>query len=296
MKKLIYIALLIGLVACGKQRLDPFLYSADDSISEYLLDDYTGNVEIDLPSQYDVSESNTYLFSLLSNSEIAPRTYMIYIGDTSNIDTDSVILYCHGNSDHMDRYWPRAKLLANVGGKHNYGVLMLDYPGFGLSEGDPSEEGMYESVDLAIKWLQSHGLSDDRLMMYGFSLGSAPATELTANPRTMQPSLLMLESPFASAAVLVQDPSVVAMPSSYYTNLEIDNAEEIKKVDEPFLWMHGQDDDFLRIDTHGEVVYANYSGVRSEAFRVDGAKHSDLPEVMGFEAYLTALRLFISGS
>ena len=37
----------------------------------------------------------------------------------------------------MDFYWQRAKLLANVGGKNRFGVMYLDYRGYGLSEGVP---------------------------------------------------------------------------------------------------------------------------------------------------------------
>jgi fermentation-respiration switch protein FrsA (DUF1100 family) len=293
MRHTIYIVLLVGLTACGKQRLDPFMFVNDNSISEYLLDDYAGDTEITLPATYSVTAANTYLFSLVNSSELAPRVYMVYLGDTSAISTDTVILYCHGNTDHMDRYWPRAKLLAHAGGEHRYGVLMLDYPGYGLSEGDPSEEGVYESVDLAMRWLKGRGLTDDRLIMYGYSLGTGPACELTAHVRSMQPSQLLIENPFASTHVLVQDASGIALPPSYVTSANYDNANDITSVTEPFLWMHGIDDDFLRIETHGEVVYSNYSGCRGEAHRIPGAGHSNLPEVMGYEAYLEMVSSFI---
>ena len=91
----------------------------------------------------------------------------------------------------MDFYWQRAKLLANVGGKNKYGVLMIDYRGYGMSEGKPSEEGMYTDVNTALNWLKKSGLTNDRLVMYGFSLGTAPACELTANTRDMVPSILI---------------------------------------------------------------------------------------------------------
>lgn len=288
---LIVLAVVVSF-GCGKQRLDSFLFNPDTDITQYLLDDYEGDTEIDLPSSYDIDDY--YLFSIQQNSSLAPRVHMVYLGDTARIGIDTVILYCHGNAAHMDAYWPRAKLLANTGGKQRFGVLMLDYPGYGLSEGEPTEEGMYESVDLAMRWLQSRGMTGDRLAIYGFSLGSAPATELTAQPRTLQPSWLMLEAPFASADVLVQDPSVFAFPASYFTNLSIDNAEEIKAVEEPFFWIHGQNDLFLSIETHGEVVFANYAGAAATAVRVPGGDHSDVPQVMGFEAYIQAIESFLT--
>ena len=36
------------------------------------------------------------------------------------------------------------------------------------------------------------------------------------------------------------------------TDLKIDNAEEIKKVKQPFLWIHGTNDNFLNYKTHGQ--------------------------------------------
>lgn len=294
MRHLYIILIVFVLTACGKQRLDDFLFNPDTDISEYLLDDYEGESEIQPGAEYDIASNMSYIFSLVSSSALTPRTYMIYIGDTSQIATDTVILYCHGNAGHMDRYWPRAKLLANIGEKHRYGVLMMDYPGYGLSEGDPTEEGMYQSVDLAMKWLKSRGLTNDRLVIYGYSLGSAPACELTSTPRSMEPSWLITEAPFASAEVMVQDAALLAMPSSYFVNVEVDNAEEIKNVNAPFMWIHGTDDAFLSIETHGEVVWGNYNGSRGEAHRIAGGVHTDVPAVFGYPQYLQALEDFIT--
>jgi len=131
------------------------------------------------------------------------------------------------------------------------------------------------------------------LIMYGFSLGTAPATELTANTRAMTPSKLILEAPFASAEVMVQDASVLAMPSSFVTSLEIDNAEEIKKVNQPFLWIHGRADQKNSFTTHGQVVYDNYDGSYKECFVVQSAGHSDVPVLYGFQNYCDDIDAFI---
>jgi alpha/beta superfamily hydrolase len=274
-------------------RLDNNLFN-NHSITSYQRDAYTGHVDFVLPASYKIEDSMVTLFTLQSNDNGDIATiYAEYIGDIKRIATDTVIMYCHGNRDHMDFYWPRAKLLANTGGRNHYGVLMIDYRGFGLSQGKPTESGMYADVDAALSWLKSHGLTNERLIMYGYSVGSAPAAKLTAEPRSMIPSKLILESPFASAEVMVQDATGLAMPGSYVTNLKINNAEEIKSVQQPFCWIHGIDDDFLNIKTHGEVVYANYHGSYSEAHRVAGANHSTVEPLMGFENYLHTIFDFI---
>ena len=171
---------------------------------------------------------------------------------------------------------------------------MLDYRGFGMSEGKPTEKGLYADVDAGLKWLKNYGLTDDRLVIYGFSMGSAPATKLSAEPRSMKPCKLMLESPFASAEVMVQDGSGLALPGTFVTDLKIDNAEEIKSVQQPFFWIHGVEDDFLKITTHGEVVYANYMGPYKEAHRIPNAGHSTIPTTMGFQLYSNAVGDFIT--
>lgn len=284
--------LFFSLTSC--LRLDDNLFNNDNSIKEYFFDKYTGEVDFILNASYDIPTEKIHMFTLKSDDNGSVETiYAVYLGDTLNIATDTVIMYCHGNREHMDFYWQRAKLLANVGGKNRYGMLMIDYRGFGLSTGKPTESGMYADVDEALNWLKSKGLTNERLIIYGFSLGSAPAVQMSANEFSMKPSKLILEAPFASAEVMVQDGSLLSLPGSYFTNLKIDNAEQIKKVSQPFCWIHGVDDAFLAMKTHGEVIFKNYNGNYSEAHRISGADHGEVPEKYGFVEYSNALEKFI---
>lgn len=277
-------------------RLDDNLYNLEDKITEYKLDNYTGEQDFRLDNSYSIPDSLVHLFTLYSSGpedNSATAIKAIYIGSLNKIATDTVIMYCHGNKWHMDFYWQRAKLLAHTSGKNKYGVLMIDYRGFGLSDGKPTEAGLYADVDAALTWLKSKGLTNDRLIMYGFSLGSAPACELTSTPRSMSPAKIILEAPFASADVMANDGSGLNMPASFFTNLKIDNAEEIKNIQQPFCWIHGTNDNFLNINTHGEVVYKNYNGTYKEAHRINGADHGEIPVKMDFDNYLNTLSNFI---
>jgi pimeloyl-ACP methyl ester carboxylesterase len=290
-----FVVLLSALPGC--QRLDNNLYNLSDKITEYKLDRYTGEQDFVLDASYAIPDSLITFLALASQAsgEASPTSIKaLYLGDISRIATDTIILYCHGNKWHMDFYWQRAKLLANTGYKNRFGVLMLDYRGFGLSEGEPTEDGMYADVDAAMRWLRDQGLTNNRFIFYGFSLGSAPAVELTAHPRTLVPKKLMLEAPFASAATLVADGSQLNMPASFVTNLEIDNAEEIKLVQQPLFWIHGMSDNFLGINTHGEVVYANYNGTYKEAHRIPDADHGEVPAKAGFSTYSYLILNFIT--
>lgn len=296
MKKLIAFSLLTLVIFSCRKRLDDFLFNNVNTITEYQLDDYTGRKTLDVGSEYHVEDSMIHIFQvpIESDGEIL-NISMIYVGDMSKIATDTVILYCHGTADHNDFYWPRQKLYAHLGGAHRFGVLMVDYAGYGLSDGEATEASMYASVNGALKWLKSKGLSNDRLIQFGFSLGTAPTCEVAGNGSAyeMQPSKIILEAPFASSEVMVQDASLLAFPASYFVNVKVDNAEEIKKVNVPLLWIHGEADAFLSIHTHGEVVFNNYAGPSKTAVRVPGGDHEDTPYVMGYTNYLAAILAFI---
>jgi len=278
-------------------RLDANLFNNDNGIKQYLYDDYKGEVDFTLDTSYKIPSNLITEFTLNSQAIGENKStviYAVYIGDISKIATDTIIVYNHGNREHNDFYWQRAKLMANTSWKNRFGVLMIDYRGYGLSQGKPTEEGMYADVDAGLKWLKLKGLTNERLIMYGFSLGSAPTCELTANPRSMTPSKIILEAPFASSAVMVQDAAKLNLASSYFTDIKINNAEEIKKVKQPLLWIHGVNDSFLSIVTHGEVVFKNYGGINAVPLRILGAEHGTVPQTIGFLNYNNHLLNFIT--
>lgn len=292
MRLFIYFLLGMGLSSCFE--LDDLLYNPKEVTGDYRLNNIQAD-ELQIPATFLLDEDQILPFSLASkNAGGGSETiWAIYMGDTSLIKTDTVIVYCHGNAYNLDGYWERATLLANLGEKSRYGVLIMDYQGYGKSTGKGNEAGLYNDVDACLEWLKNKGLTGDRLVMYGFSMGTAPATELTANPRSLVPSKLILEAPFASAAMMVNDATPLALPASYLTNLKIDNAEEIVKVNQPFLWMHGEQDDFLSRKYHGQVVFDRYQGTYKQKVIAPNAGHGDFPQSLGFEEYMSSVFGFL---
>jgi fermentation-respiration switch protein FrsA (DUF1100 family) len=289
---LAYISFLFLLSSCD---LDHFMFNANNEIPAYELDDYTGEVDFVLDSEYDIPNDKVHLFKIPPKTDRNFDLWAVYIGDTAQIKSDTVIVYCHGNRDHMDFYWPRAKLMANLGSKNRYGIFMMDYQGFGMSGGTATEENMIDDVDEGLAWLKSMGLTDSRTIIYGFSLGGTPAVYHAANNSELNPSILILENTFASTDVIVQDATGLAVPVEMFASAKHDVARQIKSVFQPFLQFHGLDDTYLPIATHGNVINENYSGARNVYYQVEGAEHGNLPEAMTFEAYLDAMLEFISG-
>src|SRR6185295_6389263 len=55
-------------------------------------------------------------------------------------------------------------------------LIVLDYPGYGTSQGSPSEQGLYNTADAAWRWLLNRAEIDrERIAVYGRSIGCVPA-------------------------------------------------------------------------------------------------------------------------
>lgn len=285
-------AALVGMVACKKIKLDVLAFPSVE-VNSYEFENYS-EPELAVPKKFLDSIEYTQI-SFVSVDQETGESYLlygVYYGDTSRIDQDTIIYYCHGQSRNMDYYWSRGALLANAGGKHHYGVFMIDYRGYGMSEGSSTEKGLIEDADAGLDWLIGRGLTEDRCIYYGYSLGAIPMIERAANRQEFQPRVLICESPLASVEYLTQSSTVINSDADFVTELEFNNAEMIRGVNIPYLWIHGIDDDYIKLE-NGEIIYSNYSGPAKMGVRVESAKHADIPEVYGFDAYLKLLTNFI---
>lgn len=293
-KVLIVILAAVALYGCKKFTLDAFAFPSE-KLDAYEFENYTGDHEIDLPAAMYAEAPNYTLVTLESYDSVnlwKNFIYGVYIGDMNTIHLDTVILYFHGQSKHMDYYFDRASLLANLGGKYNYGVFMIDYRGYGMSEGESTERGLIEDANAAIDWLISKGVEANKTICYGYSLGAIPAIDRAAYRSDFKFDKLIVESPLASVENLVQNSTLINVDPGFMTTLEFPNAEKIKDVDAPFMWFHGTDDDYISID-NGELIYDNYGGSQKFANRIVGAGHSNIPSHMGLAEYLETVLPFI---
>lgn len=81
-------------------------------------------------------------------------------------------------------------------GSAGYGVACVEYVGFGVSSGSPSEGGCYRSADAAITYLQRQAsITLDQIAPIGWSIGSAVAIDL-ASRRDVRAQVLL--SPWTS--------------------------------------------------------------------------------------------------
>ncbi len=294
MKKALIILLVVAAtVSCKKLTLDALAFPAE-KLDAYQFENYEGSQEIDIPDSLVATAPNHTLVTMESYdamNEESHTIYGIYIGDMSTIASDTVILYLHGQSKHMDAYWDRTSLLANLGGKYNYGVFTIDYRGYGMSQGSSTEQGLYEDADAAIDWLIAHGADPSKTYCYGFSLGAIPTIDRAAYRDDFKFEKIMIEAPLGSVQNLVNS-STLGMNAGFVTTLEFPNSEKIKEVAAPLLWMHGVEDTYISID-NGELIYANHGGTEKKAIRVEGSDHSQVPIKMGYFNYMDEVLNFI---
>ena len=200
------------------------------------------------------------------------------------------ILYCHGNKHNIDEYWDRVMLLHELG----VNVFIFDYQGFGKSEGDPSETGLYSDSKTALEYVKSRTeYNPDSLCFYGYSLGNVASIYLTS--QIQNPLCLFSESPFASANSLTQGSVVLDIQPRWLTDGEFDNVGNIKVIKTPFILFHGNDDDFVRYRDNGKVIYDAAPNPK-ELVLVENAVHNNVPYIMGKENYLKKMKDWINFS
>jgi pimeloyl-ACP methyl ester carboxylesterase len=176
-------------------------------------------------------------------------------------------------------------------------VMIYDYPGFGRSEGAPSEEGVFASAQAVLEELASMPeLEGTRIWLYGYSLGGAPTFELAArSERGDAPAIagMITESAFCSVEDLVQDGAEVDVPGSLFTELRLDNCARMHELaSTPVMLMHGTDDTTVPI-RHLTLLEAAAT-IPLEVHRVEGAGHTNLPAVAG-AVYASWIESFVRG-
>lgn len=267
--------------------LDPFLFH-EESISEYKMYEYDGPMECDDAVSF--LDENGFPRAITKEVSFYSGEEKIY-GIWATMDSllspdDTVILYLHGTSDHIDYVWPRVALLAAI----EYPVFAIDYKGYGKSEGVPTEDGLNEDGFSALSYLRdSVGVAN--IIVYAYSLGTLVGGELAIKDTNLLQ--LIFEAPIGSVETLVEDAAYINIPGSYVTTFSGNNIKRIKDIKIPYLWLHGEDDETLYIETNGRPIWNNYNGIRGYGATIPGAGHKTTPSTLGYGRYLEMLKDFI---
>ena len=187
------------------------------------------------------------------------------------------LLYAHGNAEDLGHAAPWLEEIRRAG----FAVLAFDYRGYGASTGGPpSTEGATRDMEAVYGHaVRTLGIAPSRLVLYGRSVGSGPATELAAR---VPVGGLVLESAFLSTfRVLTKVP---LLPFDRFPNLR-----HLRQVRCPVLVIHGTDDEVIPV-SHGRRLF-EIAAEPKAALWVEGAHHNDVPFVGGAQ-YWNALSAF----
>ena len=196
--------------------------------------------------------------------------------------SSAALLWFYGNGETIGAIWPTIRDFRPP----NAALLVLDYPGYGASEGHAGEAAVYEAADLAYQeLLQRSEVDRHRIYVYGRSLGSAVATHTAV---TQEVAGLILESPFTSARGMAARHYRIV--PGFLVRLGLDNLENIKRIRCPILIFHGTTDKLVPIEM-GRAVAAAAAGP-VEFVMIEGAGHNDTYDVGG-KAYKEKLAAFV---
>lgn len=159
------------------------------------------------------------------------------------------IVYFHGNAGHLGYRADKFRAFAEAG----FGLVAVSYRGYGGSEGQPTETGLYDDAATALSYaLNTLHIPENNIILYGESLGTGIATHLaTTHP---QIALLVLEAPYRSVEARAQE-LYPYLPVHYLIKDRYPQAALMAKVKAPVLIFHGTDDVIIPIQ-HGRDVYA----------------------------------------
>ncbi len=200
-----------------------------------------------------------------------------------NPETRPTILFFYGNGMCLANSGPEFDALRKLGAN----VLIPEYPGYGMSEGQPSEARIYELAEAAYVYVcQRTDVDARRVVACGWSLGAASAVHL-ASRHDMRG--LITISGFTTMREVGRR-MVPWLPLSWFLRPQFDNLARMPNVSCPVLIVHGERDDLVPPDMAQRLAEA--ARTRARVFPVPGAGHNDVFSMGGRELWDT-LRAFV---
>jgi fermentation-respiration switch protein FrsA (DUF1100 family) len=187
------------------------------------------------------------------------------------------IIYSHGNAEDIGQL----AAFFEIWKEKDWEILAYDYPGYGLSDGLPSEEGCLQAIEAVYQYaIEDCRRSPEHILVWGRSLGTGPSCHLAARQKVAG---LLLETPFLSAFRTVTE--IPFLPWDYFNNLE-----QVKDIRCPSLIIHGELDEVVPF-RHGKRLHKELPAPKT-FLPFQDATHNNL-ESIGGEKYKAWIVEFI---
>ena len=152
-----------------------------------------------------------------------------------------LIFYLHGNAGSINSWGGVAKTYTDL----NYDVMIMDYRGFGKSDGNISTQAqLFQDAQIAYDEMKSI-YDENKIIVLGYSLGSGIAAKIAS---TNQPRLLILQTPYYSVTDMMRHTYPI-LPT-FILKYKLETNKFLKGCKIPIVLFHGDQD---------EVIYYNSS-------------------------------------
>jgi pimeloyl-ACP methyl ester carboxylesterase len=193
-------------------------------------------------------------------------------------DSKGLIFYLHGNSGSLETWGNIARIYTDLG----YDIFILDYRGFGKSEGAvDSEEQIYKDVSIAYKNLLKRYNEKD-VVIIGYSIGTGVATWLASNNK---PKTLILQSPFFN--FLEFSSTRIPFIPDFLKKFKFESNLNITKVRSPVYIFHGKEDQLIPIQNSVRLSKLLKKG--SHFYKLDNQDHLQMNENLDYIEKLKSL-------
>ena len=147
------------------------------------------------------------------------------------------IVYFHGNGGNLSLWLPVLATFHHF----DYRVLAIDYRGYGLSDGKPSEAGIYADAEAAARHAHSHRAPGRPLIYWGRSLGGPVAA---AAARAVAPDALVLESTFPDKSSVLRGNPVMRVLNAF-SSYRLSTLDHLRGFTRPVLIIHAERDTII---------------------------------------------------
>ena len=210
------------------------------------------------------------------DSDDGTRVHAYFFSPSKDLNTQTpVVLYCHGNAGNISHRLIKLNHFAQEG----IPILIMDYRGFGFTEGSPHEQGTYKDAAAGMQWLLDQGWKSQHVIAHGTSLGGGIASWIHDEHKS---GALVLESTFTS----IPGVSKMLYPylPSFIIKTQYPTLERVKKNTAPLLVIHGDRDNIIPFSM-GEELYESSISKQKTFFHVPNADHDNLMDLAGREYF-----------
>jgi esterase/lipase len=166
----------------------------------------------------------------------------------------NVILYLHGNSGRTPVIFNDLSKVATT--------VSPAYPGYSLSEGSPTNKNVYETAEIALKWITDQGYKQEQVIVFGHSMGGSPAVYLASKYKNIKK--LVLVNTFSSVqSMCFKSYSIFCVFGGDLLN-SYQNAQNVEAKVRQF---HYENDDVVAFD-EGKKLFEGFSKVTDKKFTI----------------------------